>query len=365
MKKLRILHTLNNSLISGIETFVLELIKNSDRSKFEFTVAIPCNGQIVDVLKDMGINYCIFNDNCRKPHNIKGIINLIKIILQNKFDVIHAHAGILPCILGYFFGVKLRIEHRHGLDFTEEMRENMGRLRIFYESIKEYFLNFTISGNERDRNYLIKKFGYKPDKVITVYNGVEDISELIKNNNRDEFTVGTVCRLTFQKAPENFVEIAKLIEDAGTGKKIRYEIWGTGELKDMLEKLIIKQGLENKVFLMGYMYDKVKTFSDFDIFMLTSRYEGMPYVILYSMSAGIPVVSTDVGGINEVIDTGRNGVLLPRGELKLMADTIIELLNNTDLRNRLKEEAYSDFKNKWTIEKTVTRILELYSISNQ
>ncbi len=364
MKKLRILLTLNNSLISGIENFILELVRNSDRTRFEFTVAVPCNGQIVGALKELGIKCYIFNNNCRKPHNVKGIINLVRILLQGKFDIIHAQAGVFPCVLGYLLGVKLRLEHKHGLDFTEEQRENMGSLRILYESVKKYFVNYTVTVCERDRNYLVSKFGYNPNKVITAYNGVKDISESIKNISKKEITIGTVCRLTYQKAPEYFIEIAKLIEKTETSKNIRYEIWGTGELKETLEKLISKYGLESKVFLMGYMYDKAETLSKFDVFVLTSRYEGIPYVILEAMSAGVPVVTADAGGTSEVIENGRNGILLPRGELKLMADSIINLLNDKKLNNSLKEEAYLDFKNKWTVEKTITKILKIYYISH-
>ncbi len=362
MRKQRILFTLNNSLISGIENFVLELIKNSDRNKYEFYVAVPCEGQIVNVLKEMGIKYFVFNDNCKKPHNFKGIKNLVKIITQNKFDVVHAQAGILPCILGVLLGIRLKVEHKHGLDFTEERRENMGVFRVLYESMKKYFADYTITVCERDRLFLIKKFGYNPRKVITVYNGVKDISVPAEKISKDEIIIGTVCRLTFQKAPEYFVEIAKMIEQAKTGKNIRYEIWGKGELKDTLDKLISDYGLESKVFLMGYMDNKSETLSRFDLFVLTSRYEGIPYAILEAMSAGVPVVATDVGGTNEVIDSGRNGVLLPEGELRLMADTIMKLLDEKDLRKRFAEEAYADFKNKWTIEKTIPKMLEVYNM---
>ncbi|MFA5012370.1 MAG: glycosyltransferase [Ignavibacteria bacterium] len=365
MRKLKILLTLNNSLISGIENFVLELIRNSDRNKYEFSVAVPCYGQIVEVLKELGIKYYIFNDNCVKPYNLKGIINIFKILSKNKFDIVHAQAGIAPCLLGSLTGVRMKIEHKHGLDFTEEERKNMGFLKVRYESIKKYLVDYTISGNERDIFYLVDKFGYNREKVKLVYNGVKDIyglAERERTEETEETVIGTVCRLTYQKAPENFVEIAKIIEESGTGKNIRYEIWGTGELQEKLENLIAKYGLEKKVFLMGYMHDKIKTFGNFDIFVLTSRYEGIPYVLLDSMSAGVPVIATDVGGKSEVIETGRNGILLPRNEIKLMADKIMKLIDDEDLRKRFAAEAYKDFRNKWTIEKTIPRMLEVYDL---
>lgn len=362
-KRINVLLTLNNSHISGIENYVLKLIKNSDRNLFEFTVAIPCNGQIVNVLKQYGTKYYIFNDNCKKPHNFMGIVNLLKIIANNNYDIIHAQAGILPCLLGFLFGIKMRLEHKHGLDFTEEKRENLGWIRIFYESIKKYFVNYTITVCERDRLFLINKFGYDTKKVVTVYNGVDDLS-LSANKIKKEFiTIGTVCRLTYQKAPEHFVEIAKLIENEGIIKDIRYEIWGTGELQKTLENLIKLYNLENKVILMGYMNDKKMTMSNLDIFVLTSRYEGIPYVILEAMSAKLPIVSTDVGGTSEIITSGKNGILIPRGEIKSMANSIIELINDEELRRRLKDAAYEDFKQNWTIERTIPRIQQIYLLN--
>jgi len=358
----RILIALNNSKVSGIENFALTLVQNLDKDKYEFVMAIPETGVITEEFKKIGVEYFIFNHNLINPYSFKGIVKLFFFLLKNRFDVIHAQAGIIPCILGFFLGVKFRIEHRHGLDFTEELRENMSYLRIKYESVKKYFVNMTLTGCERDRVYLINKFKYNPDKVITLYNGVSDFfADKPGKDEKGHITVGTIGRLMPQKAQEYFIEMAKAIEDTNTQMNIVYEIWGDGGMYPELSALINKYNLGSKVLLKGYASDLKKTYSGFDVFVLTSQYEGIPYVILKSMSAKVPVVSTDVGGINEIIKNGVNGILVPFGDVDNLKESVLKILKNKSFKDKIVLNAYNDYKDNWTIEKTISKMDKIYN----
>jgi glycosyltransferase involved in cell wall biosynthesis len=361
MNKLKILITLNNSWISGIENYVLTIVKYLGGDNVKFVVAIPDHGQIENELKKLNVEYFVFNPHSSKPYSIKGILNLAKYLIENKFDVIHAQAGIVPCILGYLLGVKMCLEHKHGLDFTEKERKNMNLGKRFYESFKKHFVDYTFTGCERDRLFLINYFNYKPEKVITIYNGVEDYdSNEVADNPEDCIRIGTICRLSFQKAPEVIIELAKVLKQSGNGKKYIFDIWGDGELRVELLDLIKSYNLEDNVFLKGYAYNLKEVYSSFDLFVLTSRYEGIPYVILKAMSAKVPVVATEVGGINEVIKNNYNGLLVQFGDLDALVKSVKDIMNDSNLRRTLVENAYLDFQNKWTIDKTVSKVKDIY-----
>lgn len=361
MNTLKILITLNNSWISGIENYVLSIVKYLGNDNIKFVVAIPDHGQIEVELNKLNVEYFVFNPGSAKPYSIKGIYNLAEYLIKNKFDVIHAQAGIVPCILGYFLGVKMCLEHKHGLDFTEDERVNMSLRKKFYESFKKHFVNYTFTGCERDRLFLINNFKYKPGKVITLYNGVEEFGlNKIDKQDKDYFRIGTICRLSFQKAPEIFVELAKAMKQSDKGRKYIWEIWGEGELREDLLNLIKSYNLENTVFLKGYAFDLREVYSTFDLFVLTSRYEGIPYVILKAMSAKVPVVATEVGGINEVIINNYNGKLVQFGDMDALEKSVRDIFDDSELRKTLIDNAYNDFQNKWTIDKTVSKVKGIY-----
>ena len=149
-----------------------------------------------------------------------------------------------------------------------------------------------------------------------MYNGVTDF--YVGNCAKDKkiITIGTIGRLMHQKAQKYFIEMAKSIEEANSGLNIIYEIWGDGELDSELNSMINNFNLDDKVFLKGYASDLKKTYARFNVFVLTSSHEGIPYVILKSMSAKVPVVSTEVGGINEIIINNSNGMLVPFGDVE-------------------------------------------------
>jgi len=360
----KVLLTLNNNVISGIEMFSILLAEKSDKSKYDFTIAIPEKGDICEVLDEKGIKYITFHNGTTGKYSLSGIFNLFKIIFTSKYDIIHAQAGIAPCIIGKLVNNALLIEHKHGLDFTIEEIENMNYIKKKYESIKKYFTDFTMTGCKADKIILVEKFGYNENKVKVIYNGLED-SKLpeINKSKKEKFIIGTIGRLTYQKAQEYLIDAAELL--IRENDNFEFHIYGSGELYDKYKNMIIEKRLENKVFLKGYSSDTLKTILEFDIFVLTSRYEGIPYVVIESMKAGIPVISTDVGGINEVIANNENGLLIKKEDPLDLMNKILIIYNSEEMRIRLSQKATEDFKNYYTLDKTISEIDSVYSLVNQ
>ena len=145
------------------------------------------------------------------------------------------------------------------------------------------------------------------------------------------------------------------------GYDFEYHIYGEGEKYNEYDVLIKKYGLGKNILLKGYSNDIQETMNSFDLFVLPSRYEGIPYVILEAMKASVPIITTDVGGINEVIKNMINGILINNGNAKELAEKILLLYDSKPLRMKLSENAEIDFREKYTVEKTIESIESVYS----
>lgn len=357
---------MNNSRISGIENFVLLVCKYIDRDKYDLTVAVPFRGALCDELQKLGVRYIVFNRENSYPYNVRGIFNIFLHFLGNRYDVVHANAGIVPCVLSKLLLMPMAVEHKHGLDFTHEKRVEMKGLKLMYEKTKKYFADMTLTGCELDRRYLVEKFNYKLSRTATLYNGIDgEFENESGNKRREEFVVGTIGRLSFQKAQEHFIEMARLIINERKNLKIRFEIWGEGEEKERYRDMIISSGLENHVFLMGYADKRADVYKKFDLFVLTSRYEGIPFVIPEAMSAGIPVVTTDAGGISEIIENETNGLLVEKERPELLKDAVLRLYDDESLCNKFRTAAFKDYKKNWDFAITAEKLQNIYQIKNK
>ena len=281
MKK--VLLTINNNRLSGIEKFTLLLAKYLDKNKYNVEIGIPTYGPVCGLLDQNNIDYFIFNNKINGKHTLSGIVYLFTHINKNKYDIIHAQAGIAPCLIGKILGTKLIFEHKHGLDFTSEQIDNMNIVKLSYERLKKYLVNKTFTGCKADKSILLKRFKYKSENVDVIYNGIETdkLNTVIKKN--DKFTVGTIGRLTFQKGQEYLIEAAKILTSKGFD--FEFHIFGEGEKLEEYRYLIKEYNLCNNVFLKGYTHNISETMNTFDIFVLPSRYEGIPFVILEAMKA--------------------------------------------------------------------------------
>lgn len=146
------------------------------------------------------------------------------------------------------------------------------------------------------------------------------------------FSVG---RFTYQKNYE--LLIAALGRLARSGVPFTATIAGAGQLRDTLETQVQKEGLEGKITFLGTIAHEevLKRYATADLFVLPSRWEGSPNVILEAMAYGLPVVATSVGGVRDIIIDGKEGLLVPSDEEAAMAEALGKLLTDAGLRQQL------------------------------
>jgi len=145
-----------------------------------------------------------------------------------------------------------------------------------------------------------------------------------------------------------FLEAARLVLERND--KACFVIVGDGELRAELERKARDLKIESRVIFMGFQHNLEKIYAGLDIVTLSSYNEGLPVALIEAMAAGKPVVSTDVGGVRDLILDGNNGLLVPSNDHKALAEAIIYLLRKPERRAMMgragREKAYPDFDKK-------------------
>ena len=173
----------------------------------------------------------------------------------------------------------------------------------------------------------------------------------------DEWLIGNVAALAPHKDYFTFLNCAALVL-----KKIkaRFIIIGEGELKEELVKYAHQLGIADKVIFTGFRKDLGHVFHELDLFLFTSETEGLGSSLLDAMVCKLPVVSTNAGGIPEIVREGYNGLLAPVKDAQGLADKVVTIYNDRNLREKLVANA-SDFVMNFTKDKMARKTVEVYN----
>jgi glycosyltransferase involved in cell wall biosynthesis len=170
--------------------------------------------------------------------------------------------------------------------------------------------------------------------------------------------VGTVTRLCRQKDPETLLRAARLMVELRPDARL--VVVGDGPLRGEVERRVEELGLGGHVVLLGRRSDVDRLLPAFDAFVLSSRWEGLPRVVVEAMAAGVPVVSTDVGGIAEAVEDQVSGLLVPSGDHVALGNAVVRVLGDGELAGRLRAEAERRV-DEFDVGRMVDRLDDLYS----
>jgi glycosyltransferase involved in cell wall biosynthesis len=253
------------------------------------------------------------------------------------FDVVHTHsskAGALGRLAAHRLEIARIVHTFHGFPF----HQFQSRLRrIAYIEIERTVGRFTdvfLAVGPAVAAEAIARRIAPPERVRTIGVAVAKAPDAPGAHQRARarrtlgvppgmHVVGTVGRLAFQKAPEDFVRAL-----AGLGRGDVFGVWiGSGPLRAKTERLAERQGLTGRMLFTGERADVADLLPGFDVFAMASRYEGLPCAIVEAMGVGLPVVATAVNSVPDVVIAGETGLLVPPGTPELLGRAIGYLLD--------------------------------------
>jgi glycosyltransferase involved in cell wall biosynthesis len=174
----------------------------------------------------------------------------------------------------------------------------------------------------------------------------------------DDFVIGNLARLWPEKGQSVLLESMKLVVDHSRSAKLL--IIGDGPLEAELKTQADSLGIGDNVVFAGFPANLPEILQVLDMQVHSSHYEGIPMAILQGMVVGLPIVATDVGGIHEVLTSGENAILVPPGEPRLMAESVLRLMNDHALSVRLGQSAQAFVEANYSMEATMEQLAALY-----
>lgn len=234
---------------------------------------------------------------------------------------------------------------------------------------------FTATCTEYNRNYLSRLVG--PDvarRIHLIYHGLDlDVYTALAQGSAAKEQpplIVSVAQLWERKGLRYLIEACRLLRDAG--QEVRCEIVGDGPLSADLARLVADEGLEQSVSLVGWLAhpEVLELYRRASLFVLPcivtdeGDRDGIPNVILEAMAARLPVVSTRVSGIPEVISDGETGVLVPERDPVAISAAVARLLNNSHLSARIAEQAQQFVTSEFELARNVDRLLERFEAAS-
>lgn len=339
--KYKILHLNASTGLAGAERVLLNYLACHDKKLFSVQVASYVNYQrqnnsFTEVMEKQGIPFHkIFVGS---SSFITVVFETVKLIRDEGIDLVHSHgyrSDVSGCLAARIAGIPI-VSTVHGWTPIS------WKLRL-YEQIDRWFLKrfAGIIAVSKDIYNSLVASGVSQDKIFLINNAVPQTSVV------NELHVDDTTRLICKEPNERIIlSVGRLSHEKGYDILLRsfqkyclpemlvkLVIVGEGPLRDELEALAADLGITERVIFTGFSNAVRQYYKESDLFVLPSRTEGLPMVVLEAMQLGMPVVCTNVGGLPEVIKDGKNGILVEPENIDALGDAIRKLLDNQSLSN--------------------------------
>jgi glycosyltransferase involved in cell wall biosynthesis len=378
--RIPVVHIITRLAIGGAQENTIMAVSLTNRQKFSSMIISGRErypeGNLLNEIQEKDIVHFTNRFLVRPINPVLDFLSLILLIRQIRMlkgVVVHTHsskAGILGRIAAKLAGSSVIIHTVHGWSYNEWMPKAKKRLYVILERLVEKWSDKLICVTEMDIKKGTKERIGKREKYVVIRSGF-DVSTFREGTNSGEKTkkecgvppgkkvVGTVGRFSMQKDLGTFVRVAEQV--CKQRNDVVFVIVGDGELRSDIEDLIARLGLEERVLLLGARRNVERLFAIFDVFLLTSLWEGLPKVIPQAMASGVPVVATAVDGVKEVIQHKETGLLAEPKQVKQLVDHIVSILEDERISEKLVRNSF-EVVDEFDAKLMVTKIQKLYEV---
>jgi glycosyltransferase involved in cell wall biosynthesis len=366
IRVLQVVHALN---YGGAEMVVVQLAQGADRSRFE-TVVCCCRdlGPLARGLHDQGIEVSRAGppgrfQNYLRPWHVRRVISRVKP------DVVHTHGFPALVEVGQLAALHLVPHWIHTYHFGNypnfEKPHYMPMERLFSRWVDQL-----VAVSDTQRGLLIRYHKLRPDRIITITNGVSPNPFVADGHTRarkrselglpaDAMVVGTVSVLRAAKGITHLLQAAQEIH--GRRPDVRFVIVGGGPLEQELRAEARQRHLESVVTFTGWRPDISELLTTFDVFVMSSLWEAMPIALLEAMAARLPIVATDVGQNASIVQDGIGGVIVPAQNAGAIVAAVLDLIDQPSRRAVLAEAAHRRVEQEYATIRTIQRYEDLYA----
>ncbi len=361
---------IDRPFLGGGQINLLTLARFLDRTMFDVSVCSRDNGPLVQTLGEEGIPHFPVAFSKRMQRGI--VKDLVSLLDTHHFDILHTHGGVAG-LFGRWAARRCHTSPRvihtlHGIHYLHYRNFFLKYLYVFVERFFSRFSDAVIFVSDADRERG-RRFKLAPeDKMVVIKNGInfeafEAEASLDKQEDDLDLgspgpVVGTIARLHRQKGLPYLLRAAKLIRESVP--ELSVWIVGGGSLFKKLKRLGEKLDLKETVHLLGERSDIARLLSRFDVFVLPSLWEGLPYSLLEAASLAKPVVVTDIDGVREIVEHDETGLLVPARDPERLAEAIVRLLREREHAARLGQKLKNVTQKNFNLSQMLQKIQALY-----
>lgn len=363
---MKILYLITKSNWGGAQRYVYDLATTFASKGHEVTVATGGKGDLVVKLEDKKIPVFTISNLARdirimaEIHAFKEMYNLIKDV---KPDILHLNsskAAGMGALCGRLLGVKCIVVTLHGAPFREDRPLIIQRLIYFFTWITCLFAHKVITVSKQDEHD-VGAMRFLKKRVNTIYLGLvyQDLAERTCPKTRTTHIV-TIAELHRNKGLIYALDAIEKLHNEGLD--ITYSIYGEGEDRKKLEELIMIKQLGDIVTLHGHVNGVADTLRDFDLFLLPSVKEGLPYVLLEAGKAMLPVVTTTTGGIPEIVRHEETGLLVQPKDAQHLTDELRRLIIDRKFARKLGQALHAHVVQNFSHSKMLVETAKVYNL---
>ncbi len=365
MRRYTILHTIESGGPGGAETVVLNLVKRLNPKRFRSVVLLPPGPWLNPRLRALDVP--VIEVSWKAWYDPRGPMKMVQAIRKHEVDLIHSHLpgqNFYSCIAGTLTSCRTLVTYHGPVELQDGesakgkaklwfVRKTAGRTIVVCKMVKEILL----------------KHGFRDDRISVIYNGIDPApyASPIKGTLRSDLGLGSDVRLVGMianvrqsKGYDVFVRAA-----AEVCRRFPSAMFlGVGHVDEGLahpiKKLVADLSLGDKFIFVGFRADIPQILGELDVFVLSSTSEGMPLAVLEAMASRRAIVTTQCGGIPEVVDDGETGLLVPPSDPSALARAIGDLLSDHARALRLGVNAQAKFQKQFTLDGMIERYERLY-----
>ena len=357
----------------GTRKHLRELVRGLVATGFE-VMAVVSKGRDVDFGDDiawygaMGCKVAVVPmvREIRPWEDMKALARIWVHMRHFKPDVIHTHAakgGALGRLaaLSWRRAAVVHTPHTLPCEWANGWRKHLYRaVDAMLGRMSDRLIALT---NAQKNTMLAARLTAVHKSPTVIPNGVDTWAGLSRSEARrklgaaeQDVVVAQTARLEPQKACNVFIEAAGTTRD----ERARFVVLGDGSLRKKLEETAAAGPAAGRITFMGYVQHAERYYSGIDVMVLTSLYEGLPYVVLEAMAAGLAVIAPDIPGMDEVVQDGRTGLLVPVGDAGKTAAAVARLVNDEALRHALGAAAREEVHERFPAAAFIKRHRALY-----
>ncbi len=358
----RVLHLITELEHGGAQHALLRLIEQGAGSRFQPMVACWYGGEgaVAQLLRAAGVR--VVDLGMGRGGRVQPMVSLWRLLCAERPQILHTwmfHANVPGRVLGRLAGVPVVISSERTMGQEGQARRLLNRATA---PLADRITCVSATVAEHARTVL----RLPAAKLVVIPNGI-DLADFPAPAEQgahpapERLRIGYVGRLAPVKGVDVLVEAAAQLAAQADLPPWELRLIGDGELRAPLEQQIAAHGLGERVRLLGARDDIPAQLAELELFVLPSRWEGMPNAALEAMAAGLPVVATRTGGTPEVVADGATGLLVAPESAAALAGALRRLLLDAELRRRLGAAGRARVQEQFTLERTAATTHALYA----